>query len=238
MATTTSITASTKAPQYFEPVTFTATVSSGSGSGSPTGEVRFVSPQGQLDQSVPVVNGTASLTWAYLDVGIHDVTATYAPSGGTFITSAGTLAGGLSVNRAATTTTVTSSGNPSLPGQAVTFYAHVQSKWGAVQEGRANLTIDGHLYDWCSGAVNGGVAAFPPDCYIPSILGPGPHTVSATYLPFTRYLASSGSAEHVVRTDPLPTVTSVRSSDRTSQFRQPVTFTASVTSRGKAMPTR
>ncbi|HXA30667.1 MAG TPA: Ig-like domain-containing protein [Acidimicrobiales bacterium] len=237
VATTTSMTASTNAPQYFEPVTFTATVSSSGGSGSATGEVRFVSPQGQLDQSVPVVNGTASLTWSYLDVGFHDVTATYAPSGGTFITSTGKLAGGLSVNRAATTTSVTSSDNPSLPGQAVTFYAHVASQWGAAQEGRANLTIDGHLYDWCSGTLGGGVAAFPPDCYQPSALGPGPHTVSATYLPFTRYLASSGSAQHVVRTDPLPTVTSVRSSDRTSQFRQAVTFTASVTSMGKAIPT-
>jgi hypothetical protein len=52
-----------------------------------------------------------------------------------------------------------------------------------------------------------------------------------------RLLASSGSAEHVVRTEALPTVISVRSSDRTSQFRQRVTFIASVASKGKAMPT-
>jgi surface antigen len=236
VATTTSVTASTKASQFYDPVTFTATVSSTGGSGSPTGVVRFESPQ-RLDQIAPVINGTATLTWRSLDVGFHDVTATYAPSGGTFIASMGKLAGGLSVNQAATTTTVTSTENPSLPGQAVTFYAHVASKWGVVDEGRVNLIIHGYVYDWCSGVLNGGIAAFPPDCYQASMLGPGPHIVTAKYVPYFRYLDSSDSVEQVVRTDPLPTVTSVRSSDRTSQFRQPVTFTASVTSMGKAIPT-
>jgi len=138
---------------------------------------------------------------------------------------------------AETTTTVTSTDNPSMPGQPVTFNAHVASKWGDVQEGHVNLTIDGRLYDWCSGGVSDGVAAFSPDCYEPSVLGPGPHTVSAAYVPSTHYMASSGSTEHVVRTEVQPTVTSVRSSDPTSEFRQPVTFSASVTSMGKAMPT-
>src|SRR5207249_8405077 len=67
---------------------------------------------------------TASFSIANFAVGMHTVTATY-NGDSNFASSSATLAGGQTVNKATTSTAVSSSASPSLSGQSVTFAASV-----------------------------------------------------------------------------------------------------------------
>ncbi|MGW2005710.1 Ig-like domain-containing protein, partial [Streptomyces tubercidicus] len=115
-ATTTTVTSSPDPSVFGQPVTFTATVApSPPGPGTPTGTVTFVISGGPT-LTAPLVGGTASVTTSSLSVGSHTVTATYSGDVN-FSSSSGTDT--QLVNKASTTTTVTSSPDPSVVGQPV-----------------------------------------------------------------------------------------------------------------------
>jgi large repetitive protein len=126
-ATTTTVVSSVNSSVCGQTVTFMATVSSqDEGAGTPTGTVQF-----QIDGSNaggPVSLGisggvsTASFSTPLLAVGTHLVTASYSGNA-SFAGSSGSLSGGQAVNKADTTTVVSSSVNPSVAGQTVTFTA-------------------------------------------------------------------------------------------------------------------
>src|ERR1019366_5297472 len=80
-----------------------------------------VSPLG----TVPLVNGFALLTKTNLPAGTLSITATY--NGDTLNNKSTSLTLSQVVRQATTTTTVTSSLNPSVVGQNVTFKATVKS---------------------------------------------------------------------------------------------------------------
>ncbi|MFE3636600.1 Ig-like domain repeat protein, partial [Streptomyces sp. NPDC059168] len=102
-------------------VTVCATVTAvAPGSGTPTGTVTFTAPGG-LDETVPLdADGQACVTTATLQTGT--VTAVY-NGDDCFTTSTGTTP--VTVNQAASTTTVTVDPNPSVCGQPVTVCATV-----------------------------------------------------------------------------------------------------------------
>ena len=96
---TVGVTSSVNPSDFGQSVTFTATVSSGSG--TPTGTVQFKDGGVNLGSAQALTNGTAQLTTATLSSGNHVITAEY--SGDTnFETGTATLAGGQTVNAAPT----------------------------------------------------------------------------------------------------------------------------------------
>ncbi|NLG26601.1 MAG: DUF11 domain-containing protein, partial [Chloroflexi bacterium] len=170
-------------------VTFTATVTSSVG--VPTGAVLFV-----VDAGAPVTRtldaGSAAYTPGALAVGTHTVVAQYlgaSPHNDSLATAMHT------VNRASTTLALTSSPNPALPGQTVTFTATV----AAVAPGSGALAGVVTLND---GATPLG-AAVPVDANGVATLavislGPGVHQITAQYGGTSALLPSTGTLAQTV----------------------------------------
>ncbi|HEX7925754.1 MAG TPA: Ig-like domain repeat protein, partial [Bradyrhizobium sp.] len=210
--TTTSLVSSANPSTPGQSVTFTATVS---GSGSPTGTVQFKDGATNLGAAVTLAGGTASFTTSSLSTGGHSITAVY---GGD--SNNGTSSGGLTqtVGPTTTSTSVTSSLNPSTPGQSVTFTATVTgaSPTGTVQfkDGAAILgTV----------ALAGGVASLTT-----SSLSTGGHSITAVYGGDANNTAST-SAALTQTVNQAASSTTVTSSLNPSTPGQSVTFTATVT---------
>lgn len=177
-------------------VTVTATVSPVSPAmGTPTGSVTFiVSGAGGGAFPQPLVNGVATLPISTLGVGSHTITALY--SGDVdFLPSAGFDAQTVNPTPVATTTTLTSSQNPSVFGQPVTFTATVAPNppGTGTPTGSVVFTIDGTP----SGpvALVNGVATFTP-----GTLAVGPRTVSAAYTSDSPDFADSSTTTALTQT--------------------------------------
>ena len=78
--TTTALSSSAHPSVYGQPVTYTATVSPTSGSGTPTGTVAFVADGTQIGTASLDRSGTATVTTSALAAGSHTITATYVAS--------------------------------------------------------------------------------------------------------------------------------------------------------------
>ena len=122
----TAVTSSVNPSIFGQSVTFTATVTAvPPGAGTPTGTVQFRTNGVNYGSPVTLSAGSASSApISSLAVGNHPVTAVYIGDS-TFKTSSNTLAGGQTVNKADSSTSVASSVNPSVFGQSVTFNATV-----------------------------------------------------------------------------------------------------------------
>ena len=128
-STTTAVTSSVNPSTFGQSVTFTATVTANSpGSGTPTGTVQFTVDGTNLGAAVTLSGSPSQAQASTASIAVtgspHSVVATYSGDGN-FLTSNGSVAGGQTVNKAVTTTGVSSSANPSTPGQNVTFTATV-----------------------------------------------------------------------------------------------------------------
>ena len=89
---------------FSQPVTLSATVSSGSG--TPTGHVTFSSDGTTVCGPTDVISGVATCSTSALTVGAHSLTAAYAPSGNFAASTSGVTT--QNVNQAATTSAVVS----------------------------------------------------------------------------------------------------------------------------------
>src|SRR5207245_1458573 len=87
---------------------------------------------------------TASFSTTTLAVGTHIVMASYSGDS-TFAASSGTLTDGQTVSKASTSMVVTSSANPLLSGQSVTFTAilSITAPGGGTPTGTVQFQIDG-----------------------------------------------------------------------------------------------
>ena len=218
ISTTASLVSSLNPSIHSQSVTFTATVS-GSG-GTPTGNVSYFDGgiflgSGQLN------NGAATFTTSSLAVGNHNIIADY--SGDTVY--AGSVSATLvqTVNPASTSTGVSSSLNPSIYSQLVTFTATVTSTTtlGGTPTGTVSFFANGAVLGAAS--LNGGMATFTTGA-VPV----GSNTITATYGGDAVFQGSSGSLFQTV--NPATSSMAVTSSLNPSVFTQPVTFTATVTS--------
>ncbi len=123
-STTTSIVSSANPSVHGQSLTFTATVIANvPGSGTPTGSLTFTNGSTTLG-TVTLSGGMASLSTAKLATGKDTITATYKGSS-SFTTSNARLK--QTVSQDAASATVTSSLNPSVHGQSVTFTAIVSA---------------------------------------------------------------------------------------------------------------
>jgi hypothetical protein len=163
-------------------VTFTATVRPLTGTGTPTGTVQFSIDGAAVSGVLPLnAQGTASYSTATLAAGNHNVIATY---GGSAIFAGSSSATFVqAVARAASTTTLTSSRNPSVSGQSVTFTARVTP---VAAVGAVTFRVDGVAF--------GGLV--PLDAtgrarLVTSALAVGTHAVSVVYGGSSNYLPST-----------------------------------------------
>ena len=197
-----------------------------------------------------VVHGTAVLTGVTgLSVGTHVISASYvgdSSSGGSFLPNTGQFTP--TVTKDATTTTVTSSGNPPaatpIYGADVTFTVTVTAK----SPGSGTPTGGVNFYD--GPVVNGkilnvggpvgltnGVATFDT-----TALNAGLHTIYASYADDQNFAPSFGTVNQTINRDTTTTVlseTSPPSAPNNALYSVPVTLSATVTanSTGNLVPT-
>ena len=120
-ATTTTVVSSQNPSLVGVAVTFTATVTGA----SPTGSVQFFDGATPLT-AVALSGNTAALTTSSLTQGTHPITAVYSGDVNNLTSTSAVLNQVVNApGAAATTTTISSSLNPSLVGQSVTFTATV-----------------------------------------------------------------------------------------------------------------
>ena len=117
-ATTTKLTSSANPSIYGAAVTYTATVTGGSG--TPTGSVVFKDGTSVL-QTSPLSGGKATFTLSTQLVGAHNMSAVYSGATG-YSPSTGTLT--QNINKANTSTTLVSSLNPSVYAAIGDLYRH------------------------------------------------------------------------------------------------------------------
>ncbi len=179
--TTTSLSSSANPSTFGQSVIFTVTVTSSGG--TPTGTVTFIDG-GRSFGTGTVSGGTATLATSTLTPGAHSITAVYG-GGGDF---AGSTSDVLTetVNRAETKTSLSSTPNPSVVGQSVTFTATVAA--GSGSPGGSVSFLDG-------GTTLGTVAlASATATFTTSSLSIASHSIAAVYAGDTNFAGSSSSA--------------------------------------------
>jgi len=217
-----SVTSSLNPSVYGQAVNLTSQVTSAAPS-KPMGTVTFKNGTTSLG-TVLLVNGSALLTKTNLPAGTLSITATYNGDSMNNISASSTL--NQIVSQATTTTTVTSSPNPSVVGQNVSFTATVKSST-AVSIGTVTFTAGTTMLGTVS--IAGGKANLTT-----SALSAGTTTVTATYNGASDF---TGSSEAVVQSVKYPTNASATSSLNPSVYGQAVNLTSQVTSAAPSKPT-
>jgi len=182
---------------------------------------------------VNIFAGHAAITTSAFSVGSHSVTAVYSGDAN-FKASYGTLT--QTVIRAPTDTTLTSSANPSVFGQKVSFTATVcplppSTAPNQPPSGMVSFTLDGAATPFETAMISAGSA--PPACESATSAAIGPlsvatHHVTVSYSGDGNFVAGdSGVYDQVV--NKAPTATGLTAAPAGSVgFGHPVTFTGTV----------
>jgi hypothetical protein len=209
-ATGTAITSSRNASTLGQSVTFTATVTPSSA----TGTVAFKDGAVTLGTST-LSAGKARLSTAGLSVGSHNITAVY---GGDTNDSASTSPPlNQIVDQASSRTTLASSRNPSIIGESVTFTATVTPSFAT-----GTVTFFDGAASLGTSALNTGKAVL-----ITPSLSAGSHSITAVYGGDSNDSGSTSAT--LVQTVRQASSTVLGSSQNPSALGQSVTFTATVT---------
>ena len=229
-ASSTALASSPNPSGVGQSVTFTATVAHvPPATGTPTGQVTFAQGNTVLSQAPLNSSGQVSFSTPALAAGSDTITATYA-SDSLFAASSGSTVQTVQ-STFTTATTVSSSANPSVFSQSVTFTASVTSSGGTPT---GTVTFKDGTTTLGTSTLNGsGQATFTT-----STLSVASHSITAAYNGSTGFSPSTSSAlTQTVNKD--ATTSSVTSSLNPSNHNQSVTFTATVVanSPGTAVPT-
>src|SRR5439155_1477159 len=153
-------------------VTFTATVNPVSpGAGTPTGTVTFTI-DGTPQAPVTLTTNTATLSTSSLSVGTHTITAAY--SGDSNFNASSSSNFTQTVNKADSTTAVTSSANPVCASDSITFTATVSpvAPGSGTPTGSVQFRVDGNNVGTVT--LTNGIATYT------TTLSSGSHTVTGT----------------------------------------------------------
>ncbi len=225
-ATNTTLSSSLNPSVQSKLVTFTATVSLQSGTGTPTGNVTFKNGTATLATKT-LSGGTVTYATNTLPLGSNSITAVYGGGSGF---SSSTSAPVNQLVLATTTTTLTSSSNPSTYGQTVTFNATVTSSIGAVPDGEIVNFMQGSTV-LGTAPLRGGIATFS-DPTLPV----GARYMRAIYPGDAKFATSTSKALSQV-TSKATTTTTVLSAQNPSSYGQSVTFTAIIAPQFSGTPT-
>lgn len=192
-ASTTTLSASSKAITVGSSVKFTATVAPSSGTGSPTGSVTFMDGSTTLSTGA-LASGVATYSTSSLPVGSQSVTAVY--SGDTTFNASTSAAVTVVVSAAtplaATSTTLTASATSAATGAALTFTAKVAETSGSGIPAGTVTFFDGTT------ALGSGTLASGTASYSNSTLSVGTHSITASYGGDSSNAVSTSSALSVV----------------------------------------
>lgn len=233
--TATALSTSTTPAVYGQPVTLTATPRAvAPGAGAPSGTVTFTDGPTTLGAAT-VGGGQASITLTSLTVGNHSLLGSY-PGDGSFNSSSGSLT--QQITQAPTTTTVSSSANPSVYGQPVTFTAIECPSPPSTQPtlpptGSVTFTVDGATTPFntqtltsapglpgCSQATSTATATLT--------VGPPAHTITVGYTGDGNFLPSTGALPSGQTVNKDATTTTVVSDHNPAFFGDPLTLTVTV----------
>jgi hypothetical protein len=226
---TTTVLGSSVNPSGFEqPVAFTATVTTGVGTGDLTGTVTFKDGANALGAPVAVNSaGVATYQTSALGAGLHSITVSYSGDGGHFSSASEGLT---QTVLEATSTTLASSANPCVPGSAITFTATVKiSGGGAVAPDGMVTFTDGNATLSSVSLSGSGVAA-----YTTAALANGSHAITATYNGDAAHQVSGSISTLLDEEVLVASGVVVASTPNPSDFGNPVSLMATVTSSGSA----
>jgi hypothetical protein len=184
--TATTLLSSLDPSVYGQAVTFTAAVTSGLGAPPDAEPVTFMTVSTMLGTRA-LSGGTAIFTTSALPVGTYSVTAGY--GGDSNFAGSTSKAVTQAVKRAATTTTLSSSPNPSAQGQTVRFVAVVTSSAGAPPDGEGTVTFMKGTTVLRTKALRAGSATFSP-----STLPVGANLIKAVYSGDSNFAGSTSKA--------------------------------------------
>ena len=244
--TSTTLNSSVTPAVYGQPVTLTATPSAVTpGAGTPSGTVTFTDGPARLGAG-PVGGGQASITLTSLKVGSHPLLGSYSGDGN-FNPSSGTVI--QQITQAPTITTVSSSANPSVYGQLVTFTATEcpgppSSQPALPPSGSVIFVLDGAATPFdaqtltvapglpgCSQATSAPTAALS--------VGPPAHSIKVDYPGDVNFLPSTSSLPGGQTVNKDATSTAVVSAHNPAFFGDPLSLTVTVlaTPPGAGIPT-
>ncbi|HZP65163.1 MAG TPA: Ig-like domain repeat protein, partial [Rudaea sp.] len=233
-STATAVASSINPSTFGQSVKFTATVTDTAAGSSavPTGAVQFVVDGANFGTPVTLVSGSAtsaSTTTLSASGSPHTVTANFVNADGNFSNSTGTLTGGQNVAPASTSTGVTSSQNPSVINQSVTFTATItNSSTAAVPTGSVQFVVDGANFGSPVALAAGANTAQSQATTTLSVAG-SPHSVTANYSNADgNFNNSSGSLVGGQTVTKAITTTAISTSAGTIALGDTVTFTATV----------
>ena len=219
-SSTTTLSSSSANPSvYGQSVSFTATVTGTNG--TPTGTVTFMDGATTLGTNT-LASGQATFTSTTLSAGPHSITAVYNGDGNFNTSTSSALS--QTVNKSDTTTALTSSANPSVSGQSVTFTATINpvAPGAGTRTGTVQFAIDGVNFG-APLTLSGGSATSAAT----NSLSLGSHTITAVYSGDSNF--NSSAAPNLSQTVNMANSTTlVTSSINPSYFNQQVTFTATV----------
>jgi len=222
-STTTTLTSSINPSGYGQNVSFTATVTTGAGTGNLTGTVTFAVDG--VNVGSPVILNAADVAvyaTSTLTVGVHKITASYNNDATHYSSTSAPLT---QTVLEGTAITLTSSQNPSAIGAPVTFTATV-----TVPPSGGNVAPDGTVVFSDGAAILGtstlnatGVATLAT-----STLADGPHSITATYVGDASNQIQ-GSTSAVLNQDVLaPATVLLVSNPNPSSYGTSVTFLVAV----------
>lgn len=188
--------------------------------GTPTGTVTFQNGSTVVG-TAPVIAGNASLLVDNLPVGLNTIIAIYSGDA-TFVGSTSFPVVEV-VNKGNTNTSLTSSLNPSIYGQVVTFTATVSPVSPSTGTGTGTVTFFNNGVSIGTGTLSGGVATLSI-----TTLPVGSNTITAVYGGDSNFIGSTSPNLIQVVSPPNASV-NLTSSLNPSGYGQAVTFTASVT---------
>ena len=222
---------------YGQAVSFTATVTGV----TPTGTVQFNVDGSPFGSPVTLAGGSAtSGSTSTLVVGTHTVTATYSGDSNN-AGSTGTLASGQVVNSAGAIINITSSLNPSVYGQSVTFTATISGANGLLkrnavksQDVTGSVTwsdFNGPIICSESGTNTTPVTTGNPGtatCTSSALAANPGDLITGTYSGDSNHNPGTGSTQQIIT--PATSSTAVASSGSPTTYGQSVTFTATISS--------
>jgi len=239
-ATTLQLTSSADPSALGKRVTYTAAVTASSG-GTPQGTVSFATSGSASTGAGPIpgcasvrlsAGGQAKCTVTYTSAGSPQISAAYTGVGG-FAGSSGSLI--QTVNQGATTTTLSTSDDPSSPGEQVSYTAAVNAK--AAGAGTPTGTVEFST----SGSATTGAGAISGCESVPLVDGiatctvtysaTGSQKITASYSGDRNFLAS-GSPSLTQTVAAAPTTLQLSSSADPSAVGGQVTYTAVVSNTG------
>ena len=217
---TTTISSSANPASLGQSVTFTTTVSAAApGGGTPTGSVTFYDGTTAIDTAT-LSGGSATFTTTSLTVGSHAISISY--GGDTNFAGSNSATLTETIRQSSATAAVTSSANPTVYGQSVTFTATVT----AVTAGTGTPTGQVTFYDGAT-AIDTATLSDGTASYTTSALTVGGHSITVQYGGDANFTGNTSTA--ITQTiDQDSSTTTITSSLNPSAFGESVTLTATV----------